>query len=40
MAITDGGKVELIAQIYGLCALINLWNEQIWSNDSVQISSY
>ena len=28
MVTTDGGKVELIAQIYGLCTLINLWYEQ------------
>ena len=29
MVITDGRKVELIAQIYGICKLIHLWYEQI-----------
>ena len=32
--------VESITQIYGLCTLINLWYEQIWIDDSVQIRSH
>ena len=35
-----GGKVKSITQIYGLCTLINLWYEQIWIDDSVQVRSH
>ena len=36
MVITDGGKFELIAQIYGLCTRIDLWYEKTLGNDSLQ----
>ena len=39
MATTDGGKVELIAQIYDLYTPIDLCYEQISGNDSHQIGS-
>ena len=39
MVMFDGGKIELIAQIYDLCILINFWYEHIWSKNSVQFSS-
>ena len=29
MVITDSGKVELIAQVGGLCTPLNLWCKQI-----------
>ena len=40
MVITDGGEVELIAQGYGLCELINFWYQQLWEHYSVDFISH